>query len=53
MALFGASAKAWEWRGRAYLASGDPAAAVASWHTALELDPESETIVDLLQRAGE
>jgi CubicO group peptidase (beta-lactamase class C family) len=49
-ALFPKSSQAFEALGRAYLVSGEPAAAARSLHTALKLNPESETIPKLLQR---
>jgi CubicO group peptidase (beta-lactamase class C family) len=49
-ALFPESAEAFEALGRAYLVTGESAAAARSLHTALKLNPESETIPNLLQR---
>ena len=49
-ALFPKSSDTHEWLGRAYLVSGDLTAAGRNLHTALKLNPESETIPNLLQR---
>jgi CubicO group peptidase (beta-lactamase class C family) len=49
VALFPASSEAYEALGRAYRVSGEFAAAAHSLHTALTLNPQSETIPKLLQ----